>query len=435
MTNSLTLSIAVDRSLAWAEGSSVRYIVATLEGERMETPQSRPAPPVNLALVIDASCSMAGDKLDNAKRAARGVAKRLREGDALSIVSFASDVVVHVDAMAITSKCRNEIGEAIDRLTARGCTNLSDGWFTGAERVAKASEEPGVNRIILLSDGAANEGVVDPDELARHARELAKRGIVTSCVGIGDGYEAPLLQAIAEHGGGRVHDAEFGADIVDALMGELGEIGDLAAQDVSITLHVPASAKAEFVGSAPAQVGAGLISVLTGGLLVGRPRSCIFRVTLPAGRIEETLLFGVGARGTGLDGAPIEARPVEAAFTLVEGARNNRQRRDETASMAVATVWHTEILRAAARLNRSGERRQARRYVERELQFFERYCSGLPQAAPLLKEIALLRQNVDRDWDERTRKEMEVAAYRVQANRADYRGARASWSERLNGDK
>jgi hypothetical protein len=103
--------------------------------------------------------------------------------------------------------------------------------------------------------------------------------------------------------------------------------------------------------------------------------------------------------------------------------------------MAVATVWHTEILRAAARLNRSGERRQARRYVERELQFFERYCSGLPQAAPLLKEIALLRQNVDRDWDERTRKEMEVAAYRVQANRADYRGARASWSERLNGDK
>ena len=148
--------------------------------------------------------------------------------------------------------------------------------------------------------------------------------------------------------------------------------------------------------------------------------------------MDDTLLFGVTARGTGLDGAAIEARASEAAFTFVEGARNNRQSRDETASMAVATVWHAEILRTAARLNRSGERRQARRYIDRELQFFERYCSGLPQAATLLKEIALLRQNVGRDWDERTRKEMEVAAYRVQANRADYRGARASWSERLN---
>ena len=118
--------------------------------------------------------------------------------------------------------------------------------------------EPGVIRIILLSDGAANEGVVDQAELAHHAHELAKRGIVTSCVGIGNGYERLLLQAIAEHGGGRVHDAEFGADIVDVLMGELGEISDLVAQDVSITLHVPATAKAEFVGSAPVQVGAGL---------------------------------------------------------------------------------------------------------------------------------------------------------------------------------
>ena len=81
MTNSLRLSIAVDRSLAWADGSSVRYIVATLEGESAEPRPSRPAPPVNLALVIDASGSMSGDKLDNAKRAARGVAERLREGD------------------------------------------------------------------------------------------------------------------------------------------------------------------------------------------------------------------------------------------------------------------------------------------------------------------------------------------------------------------
>jgi hypothetical protein len=159
----------------------------------------------------------------------------------------------------------------------------------------------------------------------------------------------------------------------------------------------------------------------------------VFRVTLPAGSLDTTLLFGVSARGAAPRGAPLEAPPAEATITLVEGARNNKQARDETASMSVAAAWNAEIVRRAAQLNRSGERRQARRFVERELQFFERYCSGLPQALPLLREIVVLKQNVERDWDERTRKEMEISAYMSQSNRADYRPARASWSSRLTG--
>ena len=99
--------------------------------------------------------------------------------------------------------------------------------------------------------------------------------------------------------------------------------------------------------------------------------------------------------------------------------------------MAVVVAWHAEIVRTAARLNRMGERRQAHGYVERELQYFERYCAGLPQALPMLRELAVLKQNVGREWDERTRKEMEIAAYASSTNRADYRPAKASWSKRL----
>jgi hypothetical protein len=158
----------------------------------------------------------------------------------------------------------------------------------------------------------------------------------------------------------------------------------------------------------------------------------VFRVTLPADKVDETLLFGVTARGSDVAGGNLEAVPVEVAFTFVEGSRNNRQPRDEAASMAVARAWHSEIIRVAARMNRAGDRRQARHFVERELQFFERYCAGLPEARELLKEIAVLKQNVDRDWNERTRKEMEIASYLSQSNRADYRGSRRTWSDRLN---
>jgi hypothetical protein len=56
---------------------------------------------------------------------------------------------------------------------------------------------------------------------------------------------------------------------------------------------------------------------------------------------------------------------------------------------------------------------RARRYLERELGHFERYCGGTSEALPLLKEIAALKQNSDRSWDERTRKEMEFAAPKI----------------------
>ncbi len=435
MTERLKLTAAADRSLAWAEGDSVRYIVATLEGERVEGAGPKPAPPINLAIVIDASGSMAGEKLENAKRAAVGVAERLRPLDRLSVVSFADDVIVHVEAQPPAGEALSGIRAAIGALRTRGNTNLSEGWLTGAECVARSALGEGVNRVILLSDGAANAGILDNEQLAIHAAELAKRGIATSCVGIGDGYVTAVLQAIAEHGGGRLHDAEVGAEIVDALMGELGEIADTVARDVSITLHVPATAKAAFVGSSPTQVGAGSLSVALGALTAGRPRTCVFRITLPAGAIDDALLFGVTAQGTARGGGALEAQSAEATFTLVEGSRNNKQSRDEAASMAVANAWHAEIVRNAAHMNRLGERRQARRYVERELHFFERYCAGLPRALPLLREIAILKQNVDRDWDERTRKEMEVGSYLRASNRADYRPAKPSWSSRLTGGR
>jgi Ca-activated chloride channel family protein len=426
------LSITADRSLAWAEGDSVRYLLLTLEAKSPQKAQSRPAPPINLALVIDASGSMAGDKLENAKRAALGVAERLRDCDRLSIVSFASEVIVHCEAMELGDNTRALIRAKIETLESRGNTNLSGGWLTGAECVAKGIKGGDVNRVILLSDGAANAGITDLDELARYAAELAKRGVATSAVGIGDGYVTAVLQAVAEHGGGRLHDAEEGAEIVGALMGELGEIGDLAAQEVTATLHVPATAKAALVGSTPVTVGAGSLSVFAGALLAERPRSFVFRVTLPAGKVEDTLLFGATACGIDVSGSDLRSLPADIAFIFVEGARNNRQSRDEAVAMSVVRAWHAEVVRTAARMNRVGERRQARRYLERELRLFERYCVGLPAAGELLKEIAVLKQNVDLEWNERTRKEMELSAYLMESNRRDYRPEKKRWAARLN---
>jgi Ca-activated chloride channel family protein len=378
---------------------------------------------------------MAGEKLEYAKAAAIGVAERLRPADRLSVVSFASDVLVHADGLALSLGNLETIKSVISRMRPRGSTNLSGGWFTGAECLAKGLQEGGVNRIVLLSDGLANEGITYPEELARHAAELAQRGIVTSTVGIGNDYDENLLQAIADRGGGRLHDAgERGREIADVLVGELGEIGRAAARDVAVTLSVPATARAEFVGSAPSTLAVGSLTVMAGTLLAGRPRHLVFRITLPSGRVDETLLFGATGRGTHqTTGATLEAGPTEVAFKFAVDALNSRQPRDETASLIVARAWHAAIVRTAADMNRSGDRGRARHYVEHELRSFRRYCHGLPpKARELTREIEVLAQNIDRSWDERTRKEMKMGSYLAESNRDDYRSdSRAPWADRL----
>ena len=410
----------------------MRYLVATLAAKRPEGDERRQAPPTHLALVIDASGSMSGDKLDNAKKAALGVIARMKASDRISVVSFAEEPIVHVRSQAPVGEALVGLRAAIAALTTRGNTNLSEGWFTGAECVA--GDSAAVRRVIPLSDGAANTGVIDPQTLAEHAAHLAKGGVATSCVGVGDGYDIPVLQQVAEHGDGRLHDAETGAEIVEALVGELNEIADLTAREATLTPHVPANIKAALVGSAPTYVSAGALSVSLGSLVARTPRTCVFRLTLPAGRIGETLLVSLSARAATLDGGETRSGLVDASFTLVEGARNYKQQRDVAASLAVALAWQAEIIRRAARLNRSGERRKARSFVERQWSFFERYCARLGGAEALLREIALLKRNVEREWDERTRKEMEFSAYRAQTSKADYRAApRASWAERLEG--
>ena len=78
-TPELTLSAAFDRRLACCEGGSVRHLVASLNAAATDDAAARTGPrkPFNLALVIDASGSMSGPKLEAAKRAALGVLDRL----------------------------------------------------------------------------------------------------------------------------------------------------------------------------------------------------------------------------------------------------------------------------------------------------------------------------------------------------------------------
>ena len=290
----MELSAKFDKERVWRQGQSVRYLVVRVK-DAGERPVGRAA--LNLALVVDASGSMQGEPLRFAVDAAQRVVDGLREEDRLSVVSFDSNVTDHVAGQSMTREGRERAKRLLESLEAGSCTNLSGGWFRGAEHVARVMESgtPFQNRVIVLSDGHANEGIVAPAALAEHARQLAMRGLITSTVGVGDGYHAETLEAMAVHGGGAHHRAARPEEIVEVVAAELSGMRLTAAEGVTVRIRHAGNVRIRSLNEFPLRTSEGETSCDLGALASGASRTAVFRVKFPAGEAGAACQFDVRA--------------------------------------------------------------------------------------------------------------------------------------------
>ena len=432
-----TAKAAFDRKLFWKGGNSIRFLVASLNARREDKRRSADPAPLNIALVIDASGSMSGGKLEAAKEAALGLAKRLTKRDRLTVVSFASDIIVHLDAMRVTKGNTAKIQKEITRLETRGMTNLSGGWFAGAECAARiAEEDPRMTpRIIILSDGHANEGITDPEELREHAGELKARGVLTSTLGIGDGYDEQLLRGIAESGGGRLHDAELTGEISTVLLGEVDEIAGTAVDDAEIRLSMPPNVRVSVLGRTNSEIRNGCIVVPIGPVQNEVELTAVFKIKCPESRKNDELAFEATASGRAIDDQSVlKAAAAEVSLVAAGAEAHKGQSRDAGIAAIVARNWHADVAATAARMNRDGAFKDAKKYVKRELQHFRLYVKGLDGGKKMIRELELLAARVDHVLSSRVCKEIVLSNALTSECRHDFRASHSpkrSWSDRL----
>jgi Ca-activated chloride channel homolog len=237
--------------------------------------------PLNLSLVLDRSGSMSGEPLEAAKDAARHLLRRLRPEDTASVVAFGSDVTTVAEPA--TGEEQAHLPAQIRAIETEGMTNLSGGWLRGRELVAQHLEEDGVNRVILLTDGHANEGVTDPSQLAAICRQAAERGITTTTVGFGQGYDERLLQTMADAGRGSTYYIERTDQASGIFEQEIEGLLGLSAQNLGVIVRTaPSTSVATVHHSYPAtQLPDGGLGLQLGDLYAREPKSLLaeFRVT------------------------------------------------------------------------------------------------------------------------------------------------------------
>lgn len=214
------------------------YLMARLmAGSAPDEQQRRP---LNLSLVIDHSGSMAGDKLDYTRQAAQFLVQNLSTRDILSIVLYNNRVETLITPAPVQHK--DTINQRIDEIKASGTTNLSGGWLEAVNHVAAHQSEDYLNRVILMTDGLANRGIIEPDRLVALGQQKHEAGISTTTMGLGDDFNEDLLIAIANASGGAFYFIESPevapAIFHEELRGLLSVVGQNLTISLELTEHV-----------------------------------------------------------------------------------------------------------------------------------------------------------------------------------------------------
>lgn len=214
--------------------------------------------PLNLALVLDASGSMAAaDKMPYLKQSLRLFLQSLRPDDHVAIIAYADHARVLHPSSPVGDGAW--IGAVVDGLQPSGGTNLYAGLMEGFEQADRHYDRRRNNRVLLLTDGRANRGITDRDRIAADAEAYNERGIQLSTVGLGLDLNDSLLSTLAHQGRGVYHFIDSAEEMERVFREEVSGLVERVAREVFVSIETaPGVELVEIVGaeSSPSQDGA-----------------------------------------------------------------------------------------------------------------------------------------------------------------------------------
>ncbi len=273
----VTLDVSPAYKVLKSGKKQTTWLRVGVTGFEMKTDKERA--PVNIAIVLDKSGSMSGEKIAKARQAAMGAIDRLGPNDIVTVVTYDTTVNVLVPATKLTDK--EYVKKAIAGVSSGGGTALFAGVSKGAAEIRKFLDKERVNRIILLSDGLANEGPSTPSELGSLGASLKKEGISVSTLGLGLNYNEDLMAKLAGRSGGNHQFIERATELADIFNREFDEVTSIVAQEVKVKITVPEGIRPVRVLGNEAEISGQSIQLAFNQLYSKQNRHVVLEVEVP----------------------------------------------------------------------------------------------------------------------------------------------------------
>ena len=173
---------------AGEDGYFVLLAAPTIAKETKSTPK-------DVVFVVDTSGSMAGAKLQQAKKALEFCVENLNGEDRFEIVRFSTEVEALFGKLVdADSEHRKRASNFIAELRPIGGTAIADALQSALKTRTEKTERPFV--IIFLTDGLPTVGTRNPDDILAEVKKAGDARIFS--FGIGSDVNTQLLDQIAE---------------------------------------------------------------------------------------------------------------------------------------------------------------------------------------------------------------------------------------------
>jgi Ca-activated chloride channel homolog len=186
--------------------------------------------------VIDVSGSMDTDnRLGLVKDSLKLLVRQLDDRDTVTIVKFTDTASAVLNPTNAAEK--QSIYRAIDSLHPMYSTNADAGLSLGYRYAYRMMNPEAVNRVILCSDGVANEGVIDADSILEYVKQYADQGITLTGIGVGMGnYNDALLEQLADKGNGNYYYVDTREQAKEVFVYNLTSTMQVIAYDAKIQI-------------------------------------------------------------------------------------------------------------------------------------------------------------------------------------------------------
>jgi len=339
-------------------------------------------PPLALALAVDCSGSMAdAGKIETVHTGLRRMVERLRPEDRLAIVAWSDEALLVLPLARVGDGVAAR--RAIEELAPSGSTNLEAGLACAFASLRDDDDDRAgaSRRVILLTDGIANTGVTDPEEILRRARRFREHGIDLATVGVGADLNHDLLQRLARDGRGLYHFVSDRRDLEKVFVDDLQSLLLPVARRVRLDVVLPRGLRVDRVYGHDFEPTRSGFTVRLDDLNAGTTRVVLARLDAgslpgPRARIDATLAFDpVGGAANTVRCESTTLRLDRCGDPDRDGPETDAIDPDVTKNVTIALL--ADALHEAARAAADGSPRRARRILDGALAVApDRRCDG-----------------------------------------------------------